>query len=38
MKHKRFTDEQVIGILKEAEAGRVGADLCRRHGMLSATF
>ena len=38
MKQKRFTDEQIIGILKEADAGAVVADLCRRHGMSSATF
>ena len=38
MKQKRFTDEQIIGILKEADAGMVVADLCRRHGMSSATF
>ena len=38
MKQKRFTDEQVIGILREADAGAVVADLCRRHGMSSATF
>ena len=38
MKQKRFTDEQIIGILKEADAGVVVADLCRRPGMSSATF
>ena len=38
MKQKRFTDEQIIGILKEADAGMVVADLCRKHGMSSATF
>ena len=38
MKRKRFTDEQIIGILKEADAGVAAADLCRRHGMSSATF
>ena len=38
MKAKRFSDEQIIGILKEADAGAVVLDLCRRHGMSSATF
>lgn len=38
MKRKQFSDEQIIGILKEAEAGAVVTDLCRRHGMSSATF
>ena len=38
MKQKRFTDEQIIGIPKEADAGMAVADLCRRHGMSSATF
>lgn len=38
MKRKRFTEEQIIGILKETDAGAVVLDLCRRHGMSSATF
>jgi putative transposase len=38
MKQKRFTDEQIIGILKEADTGVVVADLCRKQGMSSATF
>lgn len=38
MKQKRFTDEQIIGILREADAGAVVLDLCRKHGMSSATF
>jgi putative transposase len=38
MKRVRFTEEQIIGILKEQEAGAATADLCRRHGVSSATF
>ena len=38
MKRKRFTEKQIIGILKEAEAGVPVSDLCRKHGMASATF
>ena len=38
MKRKQFSEEQIIGILKEAEAGAVVTELCRRHGMSSATF
>jgi putative transposase len=38
MKRKRFSEEQIIGILKEAEAGAVVLGLCRRHAMSSATF
>ena len=38
MKQSRFSDSQIIAILKEAESGvRVG-DLCRNHGMSDATF
>ena len=32
MKRNRFTEEQIIGILKEHEAGVSVADLCRKHG------
>ncbi len=35
---KRFTEEQIIGILKEQEAGERTADVCRRHGISQATF
>jgi putative transposase len=35
MKRKQFSEEQIIGILKEAEAGAVVTELCRRHGMSS---
>lgn len=38
MKRSRFTEEQIIGILKEHEAGVTVADLCRKHGMSSASF
>jgi putative transposase len=38
MKRKQFTEGQIIGILKEAEAGAVVTELCRRRGMSSATF
>lgn len=38
MKRKQFSEEQIIGILKEAEAGAVVTELCRRHGLSSATF
>ena len=35
---KRFTEEQIIGFLKEAEAGVPVAELCRRHGFSDASF
>ena len=38
MKHKRFSDEQVIGVLKEHETGAKVDDICRRHAISSATF
>jgi putative transposase len=38
MKRSRFTEEQIIGILREQEAGAPTADVCRRHGISSATF
>ncbi len=38
MKRSRFTEEQIIGILKEQEAGAATADVCRKHGISSATF
>ena len=38
MRTSRFTDEQIIGIVKEYEAGARLAELCRRHGVSPATF
>ena len=38
MKLSRFSEEQVIAILKEQESGVATADVCRRHGISSATF
>jgi putative transposase len=38
MKRSKFTEEQIIGILREQETGAKTADLCRRHGISSATF
>jgi len=37
MKRSRFSEEQIIGILKEQEAGLNVADLCRKHGISDAT-
>lgn len=38
MKRTRFTKEQIIGILKEQEAGVPVADLCRKHGVSNASI
>ena len=38
MKKSRYTEEQIIAILKQHEAGVKTADLCREHGISSATF
>jgi putative transposase len=38
MKRSRFTEEQIIGILREQEAGAKTAEVCRRHGISTATF
>lgn len=38
MKRSRFSEEQIIAVLKEQESGMATADVCRRHGISSATF
>ncbi len=38
MKRSRFSEEQIIAILKEQESGMPTADVCRKHGISSATF
>lgn len=38
MKKSRYTDSQIINILKQAEGGTAVPELCREHGMSSATF
>jgi len=38
MKRSRFTEEQIIGILREQESGQKTADMCRRHGISEGTF
>lgn len=38
MKRSRFTEAQVIGVLKEHQAGLSAAELCRKHGISDATF
>ena len=38
MKRSRFSEEQIIGILKEHQAGATATDLCRKHGVSDATF
>jgi len=38
MKRKRFSEEQIIAILKEADAGMTGKEVCRRHGISENTF
>jgi putative transposase len=38
MKRSRFSEEQIIGILKEHQAGLSASELCRKHGISDATF
>ncbi|ABD55540.1 transposase IS3/IS911 [Jannaschia sp. CCS1] len=38
MKRSRFSEEQIIGVLKEHQAGLGAKDLCRKHGISDATF
>ena len=38
MKRSRFTEEQIIGMLREQESGMKTADVCRKHGISEATF
>jgi putative transposase len=38
MKRSKFTDEQILAIVKESEAGRKVADVCRAHGITDQTY
>jgi len=38
MKRSRFTEEQIIGMIKEQETGMPTAEVCRKHGVSSASF
>ena len=38
MKRKRLSEEQIIGIPKQADAGKLVVELCREHGIFDVTF